>query len=228
MVKISFHSYGDRALLLQWDQHIAPEINGEVIRLSRKIEQAGLPGVRFLIPAYCSLTIGFDPELTSLKDLSGHIKSLAEDKSEANEENIQHRKLIIPVCYEGACAPDLDWVSQKSGLSSKQIIQLHTGTTFRVFLLGFLPGFPYLGTLPKVLDMPRKKTPRLRVPAGSVGLAGLQTGIYPQESPGGWQIIGRTPRKIFDPQRSPPFLLQPGDQVQFRAITLQEFNENKH
>jgi KipI family sensor histidine kinase inhibitor len=217
-MKLHFKPYGDRALLIEWEQRIDPAINSAVIRLSRLIEAAKIEGVQFCIPAYCSLTVGFQPQLTDYAQLCRQIQSLSGPDAAAPTMQYAPRKVTIPVCYESRYAPDLPWVSQQLGLDPEYIIHLHTHTVFRVYMLGFMPGFPYLGTLPKVLDTPRKTAPRLNVPAGSVGLAGLQTGIYPIASPGGWQIIGRTPLKIFDPEREEPFLLNAGDEVRFEAV----------
>lgn len=224
-MKITFHPFGDQALLLQWEQRIDPAINAEVIRLNQAIGSEQIQGVQYAIPAYCSLTIAYRPELIDYQSLCERIQALVNRKDLLQKVVSKNRQVVIPVCYEGEYAPDLKWLSQQIGLSTRQIIQLHTGTLFRVFMLGFMPGFPYLGTLPQALEAPRKTTPRLRVPAGSVAVAGLQTGIYPTASPGGWQIIGRTPRKIFDPEREEPFLLSAGDEVRFEAISPGEFKK---
>lgn len=222
-MKINIQPFGDQALLVQWEQIIDPQINSEVIRLDRAIQRSKINGFNFSIPAYCSLTIGFKPELISYEQLSAQIRELHRQSDNTSPRAFPSRKITIPVCYQGAYAPDLDWLSQHFGLEPEQIIHLHTHAPFRVYMLGFMPGFPYMGKLPQALETPRKTTPRLRVPAGAVGLAGLQTGIYPIESPGGWQIIGRTPLKIFDPEREQPFLLAPGDEVHFEAISEADF-----
>lgn len=226
-MNINIKPYGDRALLIEWEQRIDPVINTEVVRLHQAISGARIAGVQFCIPAYCSLTVGFQPEQIPFAELCEQIKALSAHMGKVHSQAIQSRTVEIPVCYEDPFAPDLVWMAQHTGLEKEQIIQLHTATLFRVYMLGFMPGFPYLGILPKVLEAPRKETPRVRVPAGSVALAGLQTGIYPIESPGGWQIIGRTPLKVFDPKREEPFLLQAGDEVQFRAIGVADFKALK-
>ena len=224
-MKITFHPLGDHALLIQWEQKIDILINTQVVQLSRAIEGADFPAVQYCLPAYCSLTIGYLPEKMDYTTLCRKIKDLAENQENKKAPEEKKRRITIPVCYQGDFAPDLEWMSSQIGLSPEQIVQLHTATTFRVYMLGFLPGFAYLGTLPKVLRASRKETPRLRVPAGSVALAGLQTGIYPFESPGGWQIIGRTPLKVFDPEREQPFLIRAGDEVRFEAIDQASFQE---
>lgn len=224
-MKITYQPFGDQALLLQWEQRIDPIINAQVSHLSRAIETAGIPGIQYCLPAYCSLTVGYQPEQISYEKLCASIASIIPDLEKLSILSSENRKIIVPVCYDDIYAPDLEWLATHTSITREQIIQLHTSTSFRVYMLGFMPGFPYLGTLPKSLEAPRKETPRLSVPAGSVALAGLQTGIYPIESPGGWQIIGRTPWKIFDPEREEPFLLQVGDEVRFEAIDQVDFDK---
>ncbi|NLG86950.1 MAG: 5-oxoprolinase subunit PxpB, partial [Firmicutes bacterium] len=132
---------------------------------------------------------------------------------------------VIPVCYGGKFGPDLDYVCEHTGLSAEEVIQLHTGTDYLIYMLGFTPGFSYLGGMDERLATPRLKTPRTHIPAGSTGIAGKQTGIYPIDSPGGWQLIGRTPLKLYDPFRDPPVLLKAGNYVRFTAITEDEYEE---
>lgn len=222
-MQITFHPFGSRALLIKWEQRIDPEINRQVIQLANSIEGAAIAGVQYCIPAYCSLTVGYHPEQITFPALREHIFSLATEANALSTALAPPRQITIPVCYEDEFAPDIDWLSKHSGLAKEYIISLHTSTVFRVYMIGFLPGFPYMGTLPEVLNAPRKATPRKRVPPGSVAVAGLQTGIYPFESPGGWQLIGRTPLKLFDPERETPFYLQAGDEVRFQAIDRHAF-----
>jgi inhibitor of KinA len=219
---MNIHPYGDCALLINFEQRIAPEINARVIDLNEAIDSAGLPGITFCIPAYCSLTVGYDPMVVRFETLREQITVLAQGGAIGTEYR-SSRQLKIPVCYEQPYALDFTDVSRQNGLSREEIIALHTATKFRVYMLGFLPGFAYMGRLPEALFCSRKTTPRLRVPAQSVGLAGFQTGIYPTEAPGGWQIIGRTPLKVFDGAQEDPFLFRPGDEVVFEAISAAEF-----
>jgi len=215
----SFIPFGDNALLINFEQKIDPEINSEVVQLYKSILAAQWPEVTFCSPAYCSVTVGYDFALTDFESLGQKIKALRVKSVTVNKT----KAIEIPVCYEGACAPDMEVVELQSGLSSKEIIALHTTPTYQVYMIGFLPGFAYMGTLPEKLQCNRKETPRLRVPARSVGLAGSQTGIYPSEAPGGWQIIGRTPWEIFNPEVKIPCRFQPGDLVTFHAISESEF-----
>lgn len=222
---IRYRPYGNRAILLQWDQRIDDGINAEVTRLAYRIESQKPEYIQFVIPAYCSLTVGYDPLRITYEQLCVYLEELRNQSTgDILPRIIQEKRLVrIPVCYEDEYAPDLPFISREKGISADRLIDLHTSTEYRVFMLGFLPGFPYMGPVPEVLRTERKENPRYRVPAGSVGLAGLQTGIYPIEAPGGWQLIGRTPLPLFATDRDPPFLLQAGDRVRFERIDTATF-----
>lgn len=211
--------FGDRALLVSFEKKIDPEINQKVISLYHTLKASEL--FTFLTPAYCSLTVGINRSEFSISDAIELIKKLANQPP--TNQMAYVRDFTIPVCYEGEFAPDMDEVSKITGLSADEIIKLHTEEQYRVYMLGFVAGFAYLGSLPEKLTCPRKQTPRKLVPNGSVGLAGLQTGIYPVDAPGGWQIIGRTPVQMFDTSREDPNLLFAGDKVKFRAVSEDEF-----
>lgn len=215
--------YGDRAILINFDQQIDPDINQAVIQLSQAIEGAAWVGVQYLIPAYCSLTVAYDPSLTTYQTLKTAIESLHDLSSDRSSGG--HRSIVIPVCYEEDFAWDLADIAETTQLPPEEVIHLHTATTYRVYMLGFLPGFVYMGRLPAVLTCKRKTTPRLKVPAQAVALAGSQTGIYPSEAPGGWQIVGKTPVRVFDPRLADPFLFRAGDSVSFRSISRKEFEQ---
>ena len=210
--------YGESALLVNFEQKIDEAVNARVIRLHQALQN--IAGIRYTIPAYASLTVGFDSQQVSADELRELIYSInLQDKNAGTEGE----RYVIPVCYEGDFAPDMQEVSELTGLEKPEIISLHTGTPYRVFMLGFIAGFAYLGSLPEALQCPRKQSPRKQVPQGAVGLAGFQTGIYPTDAPGGWQLIGQTPIKTFDPKAKVPVKLQPGDQVRFKAISQAEF-----
>ena len=215
---MTIHPYGDRAVLINFEQIIDPKINAKVIAIHQKIKASDLAGITFSIPAYCSLTIGFDPQIISYDQLCKHIAVFSNSHSETELEKGKtlHK---IPVCYEAEFALDMEDVVSITALTRQEIIDLHTQNTYQVFMIGFLPGFGYMGRLSEKLYCRRKAVPRKKVPALSVGLAGFQTGIYPSEAPGGWQIIGRTPIKIFDPKLQQPFLFKPGDRVEFYPIS---------
>lgn len=214
--------YGDHALLVRFEQTIDTDIHQNVIALEKAIVRAAIPGYRYSIPAYCSLTVVFEPLSTSYDAWKSILNELLQ-QGPPPEVRAESRTLTIPVCYEAPFAPDMQEVQDLTGLTAESIIALHTQHQFRVYMLGFLPGFAYMGKTPEALFCPRKSVPRTQVPAGSVGLAGFQTGIYPSPAPGGWQLIGQTPISVFNPERTAPFLFQPGDLVQFKAITEAEF-----
>ncbi len=195
----------------------------QVIALQHAIESNPFKGFIEFVPAYGSLTVYFNEQVSAstvrswLSDLSAQIS----DTSLATEG----KQISIPVCYDPSLGTDLPWVSSHLNLSLEEIISLHTSVVYRVYMIGFIPGFPYMGTLPEQLEVPRKQTPSMKIPAGSVAIAGKQTGIYPAEVPGGWQVIGRTPLRMFDPNKSPCSFLNAGDIVQFKPITLETFNQ---
>ena len=209
--------YGDSALLVNFEQRIDEDINQRVIGLQKILESQ--EGVTFTIPAYCSLTIGFDAAIINAAQLT----ELIQHQEQTSSDRQLGTTYTVPVCYEGDFAPDMQEVCELTGLAKEEIIRLHTSTAYRVFMLGFIAGFAYLGKLPEALQCPRKQTPRKVVPQGAVGLAGFQTGIYPADAPGGWQLIGQTPLKTFQPHEKIPVKLQPGDKVQFRAVTEAEY-----
>lgn len=210
--------YGDSALLINLDQRIDEVVNTQVICMDEVIRD--LPGVTFTIPAYCSLTVGFDRDLTSFSSLKDIIATLnLKPEKQTVESDLYH----IPVCYEAPYSPDMEGVMEFTGLTAQEIIAKHTEVSFRVFMIGFVAGFAYMGSLPKALYCPRKTHPRKLVHEGSVGLAGHQTGIYPTDAPGGWQLIGKTPVPTFRPNDSTPTLLNPGDYVQFKAVSTEEY-----
>ncbi len=214
---------GDSALVVEFDARIDPLINARAIALADAIQSAALGGVRDVVPTYRSVAVYFDPLRTDYEALVARVEREA---LAPRAESAPAREAIrIPVCYGGTFGPDLPSVAAFAGLSEQEVISAHAAGTYRVFMVGFVPGFAYMGIVDARIAMPRHATPRVRVPIGSVGIAGVQTGIYPAETPGGWQLIGRTPVKPFDPQRPQPFLVQAGDGVQFYAITSEEFDQ---
>jgi KipI family sensor histidine kinase inhibitor len=205
---------GDTLLLIDFDPAIDPLVNARVVELARAVRRCGVPGVRDVVPGYCSLGIHFDPLRTDLMLLERVVRSEGQ-ALEALDGLPEARTVEIPVRYGGIDGPDLEEVARFAGCSTRDVIGLHAGTTYRVYMLGFVPGFAYLGRVPAAIAAPRHRVPRERVPAGSVGIAGQQTGVYPIESPGGWQLIGRTSAAMFDPSREPVSLLEAGDAVRF-------------
>src|SRR5215218_3793110 len=214
-------SFGDAALLVEYEPVIDASVNAHILDASNRVRQAHLRGVRDVVPAYASFAVHFDPLRADITQLRAAIARAA---ARSRPEKALGRCLEIPVCYGGRVGPDLAQVAAWAGCGAHEVVASHAEREYRVFMLGFLPGFPYMGTVEERIAMPRRATPRPRVPAGSVGIAGRQTGIYPFDSPGGWQIIGRTPVVLFDPRRDPPALLSPGERVRFRAIPPAEFD----
>ena len=202
---------GDSSILVQLGEAIDPALNQRVHALDALLQS--IPAVIETIPAYCTLLVHYDPLATTYEQ----IKNLIEEKISQLDESTHRpsRRLEIPVLYGGASGPDLEPVATTLALSHSELIRLHSEREYTVYMMGFTPGFPYLGILNEKLTLPRMSTPRTRVPAGSVAIAGSQTGIYPVDSPGGWHIIGHTPLKLFDPLSEKPFLFAPGDVVKF-------------
>ncbi|MBX3388918.1 MAG: 5-oxoprolinase subunit PxpB [Phycisphaeraceae bacterium] len=212
---------GDGALRLQFGESNTPEVRQAVLRGCRALEDATIDYPFSITPAYTTILVRFDP--FEFRDVEPVIRSvLAGSTDEGTPPDV--KTIEIPVCYEPKFAPDLESVAAHCGLMSSQVVQLHSGAHYEVAFIGFTPGFPYLSGLPHQLATPRLPSPRVRVPIGSVGIAGEQTGIYPHATPGGWRLIGRTPLFLFDASRSDPSLLEMTDRVRFVPITEREFD----
>ena len=213
---------GDRALLVEFGNLVSLDVNRKVHSLDNALSQARLKGVEERVPTYRSLLVYFNPSETSYEQLVYDLRNL---ETRLDEFNVSAQKDVIevPVAYGGEYGPDLGHVARYHNVGEEELIRLHCGRCYTVYMIGFLVGFPYLGEVADEIATPRLKTPRLRVPAGSVGIAEKQTGIYTQESPGGWNIIGRTPLKLFDVEKHPPAMILPGDTVRFGPIGKEEF-----
>jgi len=214
--------FGDNALFIEFGDTISLEINRRVIALNDAILKDQIDGVEELVPTYRSLLVRYNPLKTTYEHLVLRIKDVEKTLKESPIE-AEGRRIVIPIVYGGKYGPDLPYVAQHHGLSEEQVVKLHHEREYRVYMIGFVAGFPYLGEVPDEIAMSRLETPRLKVPAGSVGIAEKQTGIYPCEAPGGWQIIGRTPLRLFNPSQQPPALLRPGDTIRFKPISEKEF-----
>ena len=210
-------------MLVVFGDTIAPELHEQVIALFHALRARRDARIRNLHPGYASLLIDFDPLQLSHDELTAVIEQLPGELAGIGDEVA--RAVTLPVCYSTEFGPDLLEVAQHANLSVNEIVRLHSSPVYLVYFLGFSPGFAYLGGLPEVLHAPRLATPRQSVVAGSVGIAGSQTGIYPVDSPGGWRIIGRTPTRMFDPGVIPPTTLQPGDRVRISPIDRATFEE---
>jgi inhibitor of KinA len=216
-----FRPASDRSILICFGVQITLEAHQRIRRLLRLLDLEPIAGIRNLHPAYCSLLITFDP----LKWKHGELQAVLQRHLDRLDDVPlpEPREIHIPVCYGGDFGPDLCDVAAIHGITPARVIELHGSVTYIVYFCGFVPGFAYLGELPKELTTPRLQTPRLSVPAGSVGIAGNQTGVYPFATPGGWRLIGRTPLAMFRPDRADMSLLRIGDHVRFTPISPEEF-----
>lgn len=205
---------GDSMLLVEFEASIDPVVNDRVIALGARLRDRRARGILDVVPGYRALGVHFDPLQTDLAALERAIDAEA-NAADASPLPATRPVVEIPVRYGGEMGPDLEAVALQAGCSQDQVIARHTGRLYRVYMLGFVPGFAYMGGVDPTIAVPRHRVPRERVPAGSVGIAGEQTGVYPVESPGGWHLIGRTSTRMFDPSASTPSLLQPGDVVRF-------------
>jgi KipI family sensor histidine kinase inhibitor len=216
---------GDSALVVEFDERIDPLVNARTVACADAVQAAGIAGVRDVVPSYRSVAIYFDPLRTNYDALLATLETQAAHP--AAEAQASREPIRIPVCYGGDFGPDLPQVAAFAKLTEDEVVRIHTSATYRVFMVGFVAGFAYMGIVDERIAMPRHSTPRVRVPLGTVGIAGVQTGIYPAETPGGWQLIGRTPVKPFDASRTEPFLMKAGDAVTFYTITRTDFDKFK-
>ena len=215
-------SAGDSALVAEFEERIDPAVNARVVSLAAALESAAVAGVRDIVPTYRSVTVYFDPLRTDRDALVARLNQpRMQPLADTDAASTAHR---VPVCYGGDLGPDLETVAAFAGLSADEVVLAHTARTYRVFMLGFLPGFAYMATVDERIGVPRRSTPRTCVPAGSVEIAGVQTGIHPSDAPGGWQLLGRTPLRFFDAAQASPALLKPGDTVRFHAVDRAEFD----
>ncbi|MGD6901806.1 5-oxoprolinase subunit PxpB [Bacillus infantis] len=222
-----YHTYaaGDSCIILEFGSSIDPGSNQKVRKAASLLSKKPFRGMIECVPAFHTLAVHYDPyAVGTLSPFEAASSLIAEMLAEKIQLDVQSPRLLdIPVCYEGAHAPDLAFVARSNGLSEKEVIEIHSNRDYEIYFLGFSPGFPFLGGMDQRIAAPRKTSPRLKIPSGSVGIAGSQTGIYPSETPGGWQIIGRTPLTLFDPEREEPSYLKPGDRLRFIPVTEAEF-----
>ena len=211
---------GDQALVVELGDSVSPEINRRIRGLMLEIENTMVPGVIDLVPSYRSLLVYYDPKVIPVKELKARLEGIEEslDEGALGDSHIIH----IPTLYGGQYGPDLEFVAEHAGLSTAEVVRIHSGTDYLVYTVGFSPGFPYLGGLSDRLCTPRLDTPRTEIPGGSVGIGDSQTGVYPVASPGGWRLIGRTPLSVFDPNGEPPSLFCAGDYARFVPIGSEE------
>lgn len=212
---------GDLALVVEFGNEISTACNGRVRQLNQRLRKNEIKGIMETVPTFRSLLVYYNPSIITYKKLCSYIESFS--KEDGDMEVTTNRIIEIPVCYGGQYGEDLCDVAKHVGMGEAEVIQLHSGVDYLIYMIGFLPGFPYLGGLDKRLVTPRLPNPRTSIPAGSVGIGGEQTGVYPMESPGGWRLIGRTPLKLYDSDREKPTLYEAGDYIHFQPIDEAEF-----
>ncbi len=224
MNEVRFLPAGDTAVAAEFGNEISESVNRRVHAFAKLLKAAGIPGIRELVPTYRSLMIHYDPRVIRYEPLLQALSALTAETGAAQADDTKE-VLVIPVLYGGEAGPDIAHVAEKNGLTEEEVIALHSAPDYRVYMLGFIPGFTYLGGLDPRLETPRLATPRVLIPAGSVGIAGMQTGVYPVDSPGGWQLIGRTPVKFYDPGRKKPILPKAGWYMRFQPVSEAEYRD---
>ena len=219
----TFRFGGDKALFIEVGDEITPEVNRSIRHLLNAIDTADIPGVQALAPTYRSILVYYDPLTLQVEDLQ---QRLAELYANLQDADLGASKVVeIPTLYGGKYGLDIEFVATHNNLTEAEVIDIHTSSDYLVYMVGFNPGFPYLGGMSEKIATPRLPTPRVRMVPGSVGIAERQTGIYPLASPGGWRVIGRSPIKMFDPGREPPSLVEAGDMVHFTSIEEARYRE---
>lgn len=221
MQNIKILTAGDASLLVEFGKEINPDINRKIAATVQLMREQHIEGVVDVIPSFCALLINYDPRVIGYEEIKSRIKDLLRVEIKAGAE----RKKIfeIPVCYGGDFGPDIKTIADHAGLTEAEVIEIHSSRDYLIYMLGFLPGFCYLGGLDERIFTPRLASPRIKIDAGSVGIGGSQTGIYPLDSPGGWQLMGKTPVKTYDPDREVPILVEAGDYIRFVPIDEEEF-----
>lgn len=225
MQNIRILTAGDSSLLVEFGKKISPETNRKITAVMQMMKEQHIEGVVDVIPAFCSLLINYDPRVVTYEEIKERIQNLV--RLEIKTGEVRKRIFEIPVCYGGEYGPDLGNIAEHAGLSEKEVIEIHSSRDYLIYMLGFLPGFTYLGGLDERIHTPRLANPRIKINAGSVGIGGSQTGIYPLDSPGGWQLMGMTPVKTYDPDRETPILVEAGDYIRFVPIDEQEYKRIK-
>lgn len=225
MHNIRILTAGDSSLLVEFGQEISPEINRRVTNTLQLMKEQHIEGIVDTIPTYCSLLINYDPRVITYEEMRKRMEDLV--RVDVKTGNSVKTIVEIPVCYGGEYGPDIANIAANANLSEEEVISIHTSRDYLIYMLGFLPGFTYLGGLDERIHTPRLATPRINIRAGSVGIGGSQTGIYPLDSPGGWQLMGMTPVKTYDPNRAVPILLEAGQYIRFVRIDEGEYQRLK-
>ena len=218
-------SCGECAVTVEFSRQINSRAGAAAIALAAQLRQRDVAGICEIIPTYRSVTICYDPLIISYKDLKRLVASCIRHSHASAQEGAAIQRFYIPVCYGGAFGPDLEYIAWRTGLDPQEVVRRHISREYPINMIGFLPGFPYLSGLDASIAAPRLENPREQIPAGSVGIGGSQTGVYPIASPGGWRLIGRTPVRLYDPHRNPPVLYRAGDRIRFCPVSEQEYHE---
>ena len=222
MNNVRFLLTGDTSLSVEFGDVINEAINHDIRAYKIALEKAGIPGIVETVPTYRSLMVHYDPSVIPYAQIRMKLEQLLDEMGEI--EIPPSPVLEIPVLYGGEMGPDLPFVAENAGMSEEEVVKIHSSAEYLIYMLGFTPGFTYLGGMSEKIAAPRLKAPRVKIPAGSVGIAGTQTGVYPIDSPGGWQLIGRTPVKMYDPERETPILPEAGQYIQFFPVTKAEYD----
>lgn len=222
MKNVRFLLTGDTSLTVEFGNEINEAINRDIRAYKIALENAGIPGIVETVPTYRSLMVHYDPSVIPYATVRERLEKLLDEMGEI--EIPPSPVLEIPVLYGGEMGPDLAFVAENAGISEEEVIRVHSSAEYLIYMLGFTPGFTYLGGMSESIATPRLKQPRVKIPAGSVGIAGTQTGVYPIDSPGGWQLIGRTPVKMYDPDRDTPILPEAGQYIKFFPVTQDEYD----
>ena len=222
MNNVRFLLTGDTSLSVEFGDVINEAINHDIRAYKIALEKAGIPGIVETVPTYRSLMVHYDPSVIPYAQIRMKLEQLLNEMGEI--EIPPSPVLEIPVLYGGEMGPDLPFVAENAGMSEEEVVKIHSSAEYLIYMLGFTPGFTYLGGMSEKIAAPRLKAPRVKIPAGSVGIAGTQTGVYPIDSPGGWQLIGRTPVKMYDPERETPILPEAGQYIQFFPVTQTEYD----
>ncbi len=225
MQNIRILTAGDSSILIEFGKEINPEINGKITSLVQLMKEQHIEGVVDMIPAFCTLLVNYDPRVITYEEIRDRMEKLLKIETRASES--RRRVYEIPVCYGGEYGPDIENIAEHAGLSVEEVIRIHSSRDYLIYMLGFLPGFCYLGGLDERIHTPRLANPRIKINAGSVGIGGSQTGIYPLDSPGGWQLMGMTPVKTYDPEREIPILVEAGDYIRFVPVDESEYKRVK-
>lgn len=223
--KIRMLVAGEQGLVIEFGEVISPAINARVQQLTRLLHLKNINGILEVMPTYRSVTVYFDPLVIARQELTGVIKALLCEMQQQDALGLSPRVVHVPVCYGGVLGPDLEYVARFTGLTPQEVIAFHTSKPYLIYMLGFIPGFPYLGGMPSQIAVPRQEKPRVKIPGGSVAIGGSQTGFYPIESSGEWWLIGRTPIKAFNPKCANPFLFSAGDYLLFEEIAIDVYFE---